>query len=115
MTRELALLGRLLCEVDSGIRSAIGSNSYSSPDVNNLPNALMFHSRPSANHYLVSSPTPDVTCSHLCAVATSKAVLQLNSQLHSSPGNESARLWRVEELQCAGLQQTEEHRRVLKT
>ncbi|KER31873.1 hypothetical protein T265_01963 [Opisthorchis viverrini] len=115
---NLALLDQLQGGVDSGTRTVLGSNSQSSPNVNPLSNASLFHPHPSASHFSTSVPIPDLMCTDLGAVATTKPVSQFNrtrgftQTLYSSPADEAARLRRAEEIQRANLEQIEEHRRI---
>ncbi|TGZ59661.1 hypothetical protein CRM22_008949 [Opisthorchis felineus] len=66
----------------------------SSPSVNPLPNATMFHSHPPAHHFPPSIPIPDGVCPDLGTVTTTQPVSQCNrtrgstQAAHSSPDNE---------------------------
>ncbi|TGZ74954.1 hypothetical protein CRM22_000652 [Opisthorchis felineus] len=115
---NMALVDQLQGGVNSGTRTVLASNSQSSPNVNTLPNASMFHSHPSASHFSASIPIPDLMCTDLGAVTTTKPASQFNrtrgftQTLYSSPADEAARHRRAEEIQRANLEQIEEHRRI---
>ncbi|TGZ74804.1 hypothetical protein CRM22_000744 [Opisthorchis felineus] len=85
------LWSNLSCPLDERPPSHV---PQSSPSVNPLPNATMFHSHPPAHNFPPFIPIPDEMCPDLGTVTTTQPVSQCNrtsgstQAAHSSPDNE---------------------------